>query len=67
MPKTIRNVFDKSLTFEKLIEAHYRAVKGKRNKREVLLFEEDLETNIANIMYQLETGTYKCVLGMAYI
>ena len=59
MPKTIRNVFDKCLTFEKLIEAHYRAVEGKRNKKEVLLFEEDLETNIANIMYQLETGTYK--------
>ena len=59
MPKTIRNVFDKSLTFENLVLAHYRAVKGKRNKREVLLFEEDLETNIANIMYQLETGTYK--------
>lgn len=49
MPKTIRNVFDKCLTFEKLIEAHYRAVEGKRNKKEVLLFEEDLETNIANL------------------
>ena len=49
MPKTIRNIFDKSLTFEKLIEAHYRAVEGKRNKKEVLLFEEDLETNIANL------------------
>lgn len=58
MPKTIRNVFDKNLTYEKLIQAHYRAVEGKRHKEEILRFEMDLETNIANIMYSLETGTY---------
>ena len=59
MPKTIRNVFYKKLTFTNLIEAHYRAVIGKRNKKEILLFEQDLETNISNILYQLETNTYK--------
>lgn len=59
MPKTIRNQFDKKLNFTSLIEAHYRAVDGKRNKVEVLLFEQDLETNISNLLYQLQSGTYK--------
>ena len=59
MPKTLRNVYFKKLSFEKLIEAHYRAILGKRNKRETLLFEEDLETNIANLYDDLITGNYK--------
>ena len=59
MSKTIRNVFDRKLTYIKLIEAHYRAVLGKKKKREVLLFEEDLETNVYNLLYKLERGIYK--------
>ena len=59
MSKTIKNSFYKNLTFIKLIEAHYRAINGKRNKVEVLRFEQDLETNIANILYSLENNTYK--------
>lgn len=59
MPKTLRNVYYQHLSFEKLIEAHYRAIRGKRNKRETLLFEEDLETNISNLYDDLITGKYK--------
>ena len=59
MPKTIRNVFYDKLTFINLVKAHYRAVLGKRNKREILLYEQDLETNISNILYLLQTNTYK--------
>src|SRR5574344_1627965 len=59
MPKTIKNIFDKKLTFISLIKAHKRAVMGKRNKIEVLLFEMDLETNIANIYDNLKNEKYK--------
>ena len=36
MPKTIRNQFYKKLTFEKLLQAHYRARKHKAYKNEVI-------------------------------
>ena len=49
MPKSIKNVWDSKLTFDKLVEAHERASKGKRFDKEVLLFEMNLETNITNI------------------
>lgn len=35
MPKTIRNVYDDSVSFEKLLEAHKKARRGKREKSEV--------------------------------
>jgi retron-type reverse transcriptase len=57
--KTIRNEFDKNLTFEKLEEAHIRASKGKRNKEEVIKFEMDLESNLVGIYKDLKNGTYK--------
>lgn len=59
MPKTIKRCFDKNLTFIKLIEAHERAKKNKMSKKEVLLFEMDLETNITNILNAIQNGTYK--------
>lgn len=59
MPKTIRNVWDSHLTFEKLIEAHERARDGKTTIDEVLKFEINLETNISNMLRQIENNTYK--------
>ena len=59
MSKTIKRSFDKKLTFIKLMNAHYRAVIGKRNKVEILKFEEDLETNVANLLIQLKEGKYR--------
>ena len=38
MPKTIRNQFDKYLTYEKLLEAHNKARKGKNRKPELIKF-----------------------------
>ena len=58
MPKTIRNIFDKKLDFINLIDAHYRAKIGKVNKKEIMVFEQDLETNISNILYQLKNNIY---------
>ena len=59
MPKTLRNVYFKKLTFENLINAHYRAIQGKRDRKETILFEMDLETNIANLYDELLTNNYR--------
>lgn len=58
MCKTIKNSFNEKLTFVNLLKAHYRAVIGKRNKIEILKFEEDLETNIDNLLIQLKDEKY---------
>lgn len=59
MCKTIRNQFDKKLTYIKLLEAHDRAKKGKANKKEILRFEMDLETNVMNLYNSLKNNNYK--------
>lgn len=58
MPKTIRNSFDAKLNFINMLEAHYRAKVNKTNKHELLLFEMDLENNIANLIRQIKQGKY---------
>lgn len=59
MCKTIKNQFDKKLTFENLLSAHERAKCGKTNKYELLKFEIDLETNIMNLYQRLKNHTYQ--------
>lgn len=59
MCKSIKEKFDEKLTFEKLLEAEKRAKKGKENKKEILKYEVDLETNIMNLYNSLKDGTYK--------
>ena len=59
MPKTIKNAFKKALTFQKLLEAHYRAKKHKTFKPELIQFEFNLENNIINLLNQLKNNTYK--------
>ena len=59
MPKKIKNVFLNNLTFEKLLEAHHRAKKGKKYKAEVIKFELDLENNITNLLNSIKNKTYK--------
>lgn len=58
MPKKIKNCFYKKLTFEKLIEAHQRARKGKTYANEVIKFEINLENNIINLLNQIKTNKY---------
>lgn len=59
MPKTIRNVFDKSLTFEKLMEAHKRARSNKVYRKELVEFEFNLENNIINLYNNIKNNKYK--------
>ena len=56
MSKTIKNSFNLKLTFEKMLDAYKRTYK---NKIEAYKFEMDLETNITNIINEIEQGKYK--------
>ena len=58
MSKTIKKCFYQKLVFEKLLEAHYRASKNKRNKKEVIQYEMDLENNIINLMDNIKNKKY---------
>ncbi len=42
-----------------MLAAHYRASDGKSSKKEVILFEIDLENNLINIINDIHNGTYK--------
>ena len=59
MPRTIKNSFDKHLTFEKIYAAHLRARKQKTSKSELIRFEMNLENNLMNLLNSLKKGTYK--------
>lgn len=59
MPKTIRNVYDNAVSFEKLLKAHKKARCGKREKRETILFELNLENELLRIEEELKQGTYR--------
>ena len=59
MPKTIRNVYDKEVSFEKLLEAHRKARRGKREKRNVILLELVLEEQLLQLEKDLKNCTYK--------
>lgn len=59
MAKTIRNQFDKYLTYENLMKAHKLSRKGKTHKREVILFDLKREEYIEWLLEQLQTGTYR--------
>ena len=64
MPKKIKNVFYKNLTFEKLLMSHCRARKNKSYKKDVILFEMNLENNIINLLNSIKNGNYK--MGQYY-
>ena len=59
MSKSIKRCFFYALTFDKMLDAHKRASKGKTNKYEVLKFNMDMESNIWNIINELKSGKYK--------
>ena len=59
MPKTIRNVYYKNLTYEKLLEAHLDARKGKGSRKEIILFNLKQEDYIKYLLEKLENKTYK--------
>ena len=59
MPKTIRNQFDKYLTYDKLMEAHNKSKAGKCRKTELIRFNLKQEEYIMYLYEQLKNGTYK--------
>ena len=59
MPKTIRNVYYKNLTYEKLLKAHLDARKGKGSRKEIILFNLKQEEYIKYLLEMLENKTYK--------
>ena len=63
MPKTIRNVYEQAISFEKLLMAHKKARREKREKKEVILFELNLESEILKIEKDLREGKYKSLVA----
>ena len=59
MPKTIRNQFDKKLTYENLMKAHLDSRKGKSLRKEIILFNLKQEEYIMWLYEKLKSGTYK--------
>lgn len=58
MSKKIKNSYLPNLTFQKLLEAHFRGKKGKCYKPNIIQFELNLEHNLINIKKSLENHTY---------
>ena len=59
MPKTIRNVYYKNLTYKKLLKAHLDARKGKGSRKEIILFNLKQEDYIKYLLEKLKNKTYK--------
>lgn len=59
MAKTIRNEYDKHLTYESLMKAHIESRKNKRYKKDIILFELKQEDYIRYLYEQLKNKTYK--------
>ena len=54
MPKTIKNIYDNSISFENLLKAHKKARCGKREKKKIILFELKLEQELLELEKQLK-------------
>ena len=59
MPKTIRNLYDKKLTYDNLMKAHYKSRTGKGYRKEIILFNLKQEEYIMWLLEKLQTKTYK--------
>lgn len=59
MAKTVRNVYDDAVSFDKLLKAHIKARRGKREKKDVILFELKLEQELLQLEEKLKNGTYR--------
>ena len=59
MPKTIRNEFDKKLSYESLMKAHKLSRRGKGYRKETILFNLKQEEYIMWLYNKLKEGTYK--------
>ena len=59
MPKTIRNSFDKKLTYNKLMEAHKKSRKGKGYRTEIIKFNLKQEEYLMWLYNELKNQTYE--------
>lgn len=59
MPKTIRDKFDKELTYDNLMKAHKLSRKGKGYRDEVILFNLKQEEYVMWLFEELKNMTYK--------
>lgn len=59
MAKTIRNLYDKKLTYENLMKAHRQSRKNKNNKEDIILFNLKQEEYIKWLYEELNNMTYK--------
>ena len=59
MAKTIRNEYQKNLTYEKLLEAHLKSKKGKSSRDEIIKFNLKQEEYIIWLLNELKNKTYK--------
>ena len=58
MAKWIRNKYDEVLSYESLMRAHKLSCKGKKLRREVILFSLKEEEYIKYLYENLKSGTY---------
>lgn len=59
MAKTIRNQFDKKLTYESLMKAHLESRKNKSNRKDIILFNLKQEEYLKYLYDELKDQTYK--------
>ena len=59
MPKTIRNKYYKALSYEKLMEAHLKARKGKGYRKEIIEINLKQDEYIMWLLEELQNKTYK--------
>lgn len=59
MAKTIRNEYEKALSYESLMKAHKQSRKGKGYRKEIILFNLKQEEYIMWLYENLKKGTYK--------
>ena len=59
MARTIRNEYDKALTYENLMKAHLQSRKGKGYRKEIILFNLKQEEYIMWLYEQLKTEKYR--------
>lgn len=67
MPKRIDNFFDEKITFMKMYEAYMRASKCKHENKEVIEYEMDLGTNLANLTEAIKNKEYKTGIYRKFI
>ena len=59
MPKTIRNLYDKKLTYDSLMKAHCKSRTGKGYRKEIILFNLKQEEYIKWLYEKLKSEEYR--------